>query len=87
MPWQEVSLMSLRSEFVALAGQAGADISRLSTRFGISRKTAYKWLGRAGKDELSDRSRRPRTSPHQTAMTVAQSVLAARAAHPAWGGA
>ena len=36
MPWKEVSTLSLRSQFVALA-----------RRFEISRKTAYKWLPRA----------------------------------------
>ncbi len=41
MPWQEVSTMSLRTEFVMLAMQPGANISQLCRRYGISRKTGY----------------------------------------------
>lgn len=39
MPWQEVSTMSLRQEFVTLASQEGANIRALCRRFGISPKT------------------------------------------------
>jgi transposase InsO family protein len=89
MPWSEVSLMTLRSEFLALARQPETNISRLSARFGISRKTAYKWLARLGSDDpaaLVDRSRRPQHSPQQTSAALAAIVLAVRSEHPAWGG-
>jgi transposase-like protein len=43
MPWQEVSIMQLRQEFVRLVEQGGA-IRPLCRRFGISPTTAYKWL-------------------------------------------
>src|SRR5438270_502370 len=46
MPWHEVSAMSLRSEFVALARAAGANVRQLCRRFGVSPKTGYKWLAR-----------------------------------------
>ena len=39
MPWQEVSTMSLRHEFVLLAESEGANMSALCGRFGISPKT------------------------------------------------
>ncbi len=45
MPWSEVSVMDLRLEFVMLAEQPGSNVSALCRRFGISRKTGYKWLG------------------------------------------
>jgi transposase InsO family protein len=89
MPWKEVSTMSLRTEFVALAVQPGANIALLARRFGISRKTAYKWLGRAaagGPDPLADRSRRPHTAPARTAEPLEVLVLQLRDRHPAWGG-
>ena len=44
MPWKEVTAVSLRKEFIALALLPDSNISDLSRRFGISRKTAYKWL-------------------------------------------
>lgn len=89
MPWQEVSTMSLRKEFIMLATQDHANISELCRRFGISRKTAYKWLGRyeeAGSEGLQDRSRRPHRSDNRTPEPVQQLVLSVRDAHPAWGG-
>jgi transposase InsO family protein len=89
MPWPEVSLMGLRAEFVALAAQPGVKIAALCRRFGISRKTAYKWLARQranAAEDFADRSRRPRTSPHRSDATVERQVLALRAAHPCWGG-
>lgn len=88
MPWSKVSVMELRLEFVTLARQEGANISALCRRYGISRKTGYKWLGRAsGKAvDLTDRSRRPRRSPRRTPAAMERAVLAVRSEHPCWGG-
>jgi transposase InsO family protein len=89
MPWKEVSLVSLRQEFVALAHTEGANIRQLCGRFGISAKTAYKWLARyrqGGPAALADRSRRPHACPAQTPPDLEQLVLQLRAEHPAWGG-
>ncbi|MDR2238978.1 MAG: IS481 family transposase, partial [Zoogloeaceae bacterium] len=41
MPWQEVSKMQLRKEFVLLAMQEGANMRQLCRRFGISPTTGY----------------------------------------------
>ena len=60
MPWKEMSIMSSREEFVVLAQAPGANIRQLCRRFGISARTAYKWLARyaqAGTDGLQDQSR------------------------------
>jgi transposase-like protein len=48
MPWTELSKVSLRQEFVVLASAPGADVRGLCRRFGISPKTGYKWIRRAG---------------------------------------
>ena len=88
MPWQEITVMSQRLEFVVLAGKEGANIARLCRRFGISRKTGYKWLRRfaaSGEDGLVDQSRRPRHSPTQTVEAVEDAILQVRAEHPVWG--
>ena len=88
MPWREASAVSLREEFVALAGQEGANVRELCRRAGISPTTGYKWLGRAragGAAGLADRPRRPRASPGRTPPAVEAAVLAQRDAHPAWG--
>ena len=74
--------MSLRSEFVTLARAPAANVSELCRRFGISRKTGYKWLGR---DDSADRSRRPLQSPKRTQDGVEALLLATRDEFPDWG--
>lgn len=85
MPWQEVSTMQLRHEFVLLVEQ-GSPVRSLCRRFGISPTTAYKWLDRhrCGTG-LADRSRRPEHSPARSDAAVEAAVLGVRQAHPQWG--
>jgi transposase InsO family protein len=86
MPWQEVSIMDQRREFVRLAIQEGANRRELCRRAGIHPSTGYKWLGRwAADEELADRSRRPHSSPSRTEEAIEARILAVRDAHPAWG--
>src|SRR5690606_19436322 len=89
MPWQEVSVLEKRLEFVKLASQDGANISEIARRFGVSRPTAYKWLGRYDDEEvassLADQSRRPHSSPTRTNDVFEQAILEVREKHPAWG--
>ncbi|WP_386065468.1 IS481 family transposase [Tahibacter sp. UC22_41] len=84
MPWNARNLMSLRREFVVLAQQESANVSALCRYYGISRKTAYKWLER-GADDTADRSRQPHRSPERTAASVEQKLLRVRDRFPAWG--
>jgi len=87
MPWQERSTMSLRHEFVQLAKQPGTNFSVLCARFGISRKTGYKWCRRyqeAGLNGLQEQSRRPRQLPRRSGPATEQAVLAVRAQY-GWG--
>jgi transposase InsO family protein len=89
MPWQEVTSMELRREFVMLAQTGTVSFRELCRRFEISPKTGYKWLGRAtteGFAGLTDRSRRPHSSPSRTPAEMEAAVLALRDAHPRWGG-
>jgi transposase InsO family protein len=87
MPWG--SALDRREEFVRLARGAGANMSELCRRFGVSRSNGYKWLKRyqvEGLVGLEERSRRPRRSPERTTAELEAQVLAVRAEHPAWGG-
>ena len=62
MPWQETSLMDQRVQFIADYQRDVFEVTDLARRFGISRKTAYKWIDRyeaTGPAGLTDRSRRP----------------------------
>lgn len=89
MPWKEVTPMSQRKEFIALALTEETNVSQLSRGFGISRKTAYKWMKRylsSGEDDLRDRSRKPLKSPNSSLPETEEAVLKIREAHPSWGG-
>ena len=87
MPWQECSTMSLRQEFLSLANQPGSNVSQLCRRFGISRKTGYKWRRRyreTGATGLADRSRGPQRSPRRSAVAIEKQVLTIRDQY-GWG--
>lgn len=89
MPWKESTCMSQRQEFVMLANAADTNVSSLCARFGISRKTGYKWRSRfqvGNIQALADQSRCPHHSPRRTAASIEEHVLALRDEHPAWGG-
>lgn len=88
MPWKVQDVSSLREELVRMMSADGANVAELCRRYDVSRKTAYKWLRRyelSARDGLSDRSRRPRTSPRRTSPAVEERILEIRDAHPAWG--
>jgi putative transposase len=88
MPWRETSPMFERVEFVREYESGLFSVTELATHYGISRKTAYKWLARFdgnGAPALADRSRRPHVSPHVTAATIVDAILAQRRRHPHWG--
>lgn len=88
MPWKEVSIMSQREELIVLARSPGANLSQLCRRFGVSRKTLYKWLGRyqpQNPSSLADRSRRPHRCAGQTPPPIQRQIVALRQEHPAWG--
>jgi len=87
MGWREVSVADQRREFVMLASLAGANISALCERFGISRQTGHLWLRRfaAGEHDFADRSRRPLHSPRRLPVELEARILAVRDTHPAWG--
>jgi transposase InsO family protein len=81
--------MSLRLEFVTVASHEDANIRALCRRYGISSRTAYKWLARyreQGPAGLDDQSRRPATSPGQTPAAMTQLIVETRQAHLMWGG-
>jgi transposase InsO family protein len=89
MAWKECDRVSRREEFVRLGTMEDTNIAELCRRFGISRKTGYKWLGRYRQDpegSLQDRSHRPRRLHQPTEPQVEAQVLQVRQEHSAWGG-
>ena len=88
MPWMETSPMDERVKFIAAYLRGELALSELSAGFGISRKTAYKWLNRyagEGVAGLADLSRRPHLSPTAVTAEVERAFVDARKLHPTWG--
>ena len=62
MPWKNVTPMEERTRLAILAEEGTYTVSELATQFGISRKTAHKWISRyqqGGVGAMVERSRAP----------------------------
>lgn len=90
MPWLETASMDERWKFVQDWQDDVYDKTELCERYGVSRKTGYKWVARCaeeGKRGLADRSRAPHTCPHKIDDVVADLLCETRRKHPNWGAA
>jgi putative transposase len=88
MGWTETRAVDERMRFVMSVEQRAEGFAAICRRFGISRKTGYKWLGRyeeAGVEGLIERSRAPHNHPQAISEAIAERCLAVRRAHPTWG--
>jgi transposase InsO family protein len=79
--------MEQREAFVREVKAAQETMSAVCRKYGISRKTGYKWLRKAEQGlPLCDASRAPHRKPSKTPEAIEQAIVAARNANPAWGG-
>ena len=88
MPWRNTSPMDQKLLFVADCARAIDPVAEVCRRYGISRKTGYKWIDRfkeQGPEGLSERSRRPLHCPDGTPAEIVHALLEARRHHPTWG--
>src|SRR5271157_911392 len=88
MGWLETCAMDERMRFVMAVEEQEEAFAGVCRRFGISRKTGYKWLERyreAGVCGLADRSRAPLHHPQAMTNAIAERCLAVRYTHPTWG--
>src|SRR4030043_895964 len=88
MPWKVQSLMSERHEYCQSALVQGNNFTALCKRYGISRKTGYKWLQRYlsnGYDGLSDHSCRPHRIPRRLDPELEGLIVHLHYQYPAWG--
>jgi putative transposase len=88
MGWMETCAVDERMRFVMAVEQREESFAAACRRFGVSRKTGYKWLGRydeLGVEGLINRSRAPLHHPQATTAEIAEQCLAVRRAHPTWG--
>jgi putative transposase len=88
MPWSETNAMEQRIQFIRDWLTRRHAVSELCVRYGVSRKTGYKWIERYmadGPDGLLDRSHQAQLVHNKTAPQVEQALLALRQRHPSWG--
>jgi putative transposase len=80
--------MEERMRFVDAVVDNAESFAALCRRFGVSRKSGYKWVERyeaEGVEGLKERSRAPLHHPQALAAALAEQCLAVRRAHPSWG--
>jgi putative transposase len=88
MPWSETCAMDQRAQFIRDWLTHRHSVVDLCARYGVSRKTGYKWIERylaRGPDGLLERSHESHTVHNRTPPEVVQTVLALRQRHPSWG--
>jgi len=87
MPWLETNAVKERHHFVQDLASGHWSMTELCARYGISRITGYKWADRfrqSGVSGLHDRTRAPRSCPHQTRDELVQLILEENARY-GWG--
>jgi putative transposase len=88
MAWKETCAMEERMRFVDAVVDNADGFAAICRRFGVSRKTGYKWLARyreEGVAGLHDRSRAALCHPQTISAAMAGQCLEVRRAHPSWG--
>lgn len=88
MPWIETSAVEQREQFVRYWLSGRYSKKGLCERFGISRPTGDKWIGRYeqwGRAGLEDQSRAPWAHPNAVDAQRRDRIVQAKLAHPSWG--
>lgn len=88
MPWKEVHPLDQRIELIKAYESGCFTVMELSEQFGVSRKTAYKWIHRneaEGLAGLVELSRAPHGCPHKTPAYIEKELVALRRKHRLWG--
>jgi transposase InsO family protein len=88
MNWNLQDRVGRRHEFVTLLEGGSVGLAELCRRYGISRKTGYKWRRRFQEEGVSglwDRARRRVRPTNQTSAKLEAKVVGLRRKHPTWG--
>ena len=88
MSWKETCVMDEKVRFIVECNESEESFAELCRRFGISRKTGYKWIERyqqKGAEGLMDQAPVARTRPHEREGEVIEAVVALRKEHANWG--
>jgi len=88
MGWKETCVVEERFRFIEAHRAEEENFAELCRRYGISRKTGYKWVQRyaaEGWEGLKDLPRAAKCHPNEVVPEVAEQVLELRRQHPLWG--
>jgi transposase InsO family protein len=88
MPWKGVTVSEERQRFLEDYRLQWYAVSELADRYGVSRKTAHKWINRAeewGDNGYHELSRRPHHCPGQTDPAIVRELVELRKARPKRG--
>jgi len=88
MPWNEVCLMDERMSFLKDVNESEESFAALCRRFGISRKTGYKWVERyetSGPAGLLNRQPMANSHPDRVPESQIDELVGVRRDHPFWG--
>src|SRR5436305_14338280 len=81
MPWMQTSATEQRLRFAEDFESGQWLMTELCERYGVTRPTGYKWVGRfrvAGGPGMTERSRAPRACPHRAPAEYAARRLRSR---------
>ena len=88
MPFEETHVMEERTRFNEEAHRSLRSFAAVCDRYGISRKTGYKWMDRwrrAGPAGLENRASRPEHCPWATPSEVVETILEVRRKYDDFG--
>ena len=88
MPWKETCAMDQVTMFIADCLRGEEPFAVLCERYGISRKTGYKWWTRYREDPehgLVERSRAPLRAANSMDAQIAEAIMAMRRRYPYFG--
>lgn len=88
MPWEEICSMDARMSFLVQVNESDESFAALCRRYGISRKTGYKWVERyeqQGPAGLKDRPPLAIHHPDRVPEALVDILVATRKEHPFWG--
>jgi putative transposase len=88
MPWKMERPMDQKVKLISCWLEGNNDISELSRKFGVSRKTIYKWIHRyinEGIKGLDEKSRAAHSHPNITELNKIDRIIEYKLKHTTWG--